>query len=186
MAAWNAREVGPHRPGRMRCSPVAVPEIDRPLVLSRLESEEESPSMLDPETLERLLRHLETTDVDELEVVLGDARIYVRREPGERRASTPYHRPGSHQGTMRESPSWRHLPASFTADRHPSNPLLFRKERRSNAGQVVALIETMKLFNEVTAEQHGEVTRITAVDGDLVEAGQPLVYVRPIEADEGG
>ena len=185
VAAWNAREVGPHRPGRMRCSPVAVPEIDRPLVLSRLESEEESPSMLDPETLERLLRHLETTDVDELEVVLGDARIYVRREPGERRASTPYPDPeaaGGDEGVAIIAP----LTGIFYGRPSPEQPAFVSEGEAVEPGQVVALIETMKLFNEVTAEQHGEVIRIAAVDGDLVEAGQALVYVRPTEADEEG
>jgi acetyl-CoA carboxylase biotin carboxyl carrier protein len=48
---------------------------------------------------------------------------------------------------------------------------------------VVGVIETMKLFNEVTADLYGEVTRIAVTDGDLVELGQPLVYVQPIEPD---
>jgi acetyl-CoA carboxylase biotin carboxyl carrier protein len=46
-------------------------------------------------------------------------------------------------------------------------------------GQVVGLIETMKLFNEVTAEAAGQITSIQAHDGELVEAGQPLLYVTP-------
>jgi acetyl-CoA carboxylase biotin carboxyl carrier protein len=49
-------------------------------------------------------------------------------------------------------------------------------------GDVVALIETMKLFNEVTADVGGAVTSVVASDGDLVEAGQPLLYV----SAEGG
>jgi acetyl-CoA carboxylase biotin carboxyl carrier protein len=51
-------------------------------------------------------------------------------------------------------------------------------------GQVVGLIETMKLFNEVTAEVFGEVLRIAVGDGDMVELGQPLVFVRPADPGE--
>jgi acetyl-CoA carboxylase biotin carboxyl carrier protein len=47
------------------------------------------------------------------------------------------------------------------------------------AGQVVGLIETMKLFNEVTADVGGDVVEIAVSDGDLVAAGQPLLYIRP-------
>jgi biotin carboxyl carrier protein len=45
-------------------------------------------------------------------------------------------------------------------------------------GQVVALIETMKLFNEVISEIAGEVIDVPVSEGDLVEAGQPIIYVR--------
>jgi acetyl-CoA carboxylase biotin carboxyl carrier protein len=51
-------------------------------------------------------------------------------------------------------------------------------------GQVVGLIETMKLFNEVTAELWGEVTRIAVADGEMVELGQVLVFVRPLDPAE--
>jgi acetyl-CoA carboxylase biotin carboxyl carrier protein len=51
-------------------------------------------------------------------------------------------------------------------------------------GQVVGLIETMKLFNEVIADRAGEVLSIVATDGDLVEVGQALMYVGPREVGE--
>jgi biotin carboxyl carrier protein len=37
----------------------------------------------------------------------------------------------------------------------------------------------MKLFNEVITEVGGEIVDILAHDGDLVEAGKPIMYVRP-------
>lgn len=45
------------------------------------------------------------------------------------------------------------------------------------AGQVVGLIEAMKVFNEITATMSGTVTRIEAENGRLVQSGDPLLYI---------
>ena len=42
------------------------------------------------------------------------------------------------------------------------------------AGQVVGMIETMKLFNEVVSDVAGRIRDVLISDGDLVEKGQPL------------
>src|SRR5581483_7195533 len=42
-------------------------------------------------------------------------------------------------------------------------------------GQVVAVIEAMKMMNEIRAERRGTVARIHGSVGDAVEAGSPLV-----------
>jgi acetyl-CoA carboxylase biotin carboxyl carrier protein len=48
-----------------------------------------------------------------------------------------------------------------------------------NAGQVIGLIEAMKLFNEIKSDVTGIVRHIAAGDGDLVKARQTLVEVDP-------
>jgi acetyl-CoA carboxylase biotin carboxyl carrier protein len=47
------------------------------------------------------------------------------------------------------------------------------------AGQVVGLIEAMKLFNEIKSDLAGRVTRICSENGALVKAKQPLIEVEP-------
>ena len=42
-------------------------------------------------------------------------------------------------------------------------------------GQVIGLIEAMKLFNEIKSDRAGRVVRICADDGALVKAKQPLI-----------
>lgn len=49
---------------------------------------------------------------------------------------------------------------------------------RVEAGQVVCILEAMKLFNDVEAEISGEVVEILVADGDLVEYGQALFSVK--------
>jgi biotin carboxyl carrier protein len=44
-------------------------------------------------------------------------------------------------------------------------------------GQTLAILEAMKLFNELKAEHAGTVQRILARNADPVEFGQPLFEI---------
>ena len=46
-----------------------------------------------------------------------------------------------------------------------------------NVGDVVCIIEAMKLMNEIKAEQAGKVVQICVKNGDPIEYGQVLMYV---------
>jgi acetyl-CoA carboxylase biotin carboxyl carrier protein len=46
-------------------------------------------------------------------------------------------------------------------------------------GQVLCIVEAMKLMNEIEADVSGEVVQILAENGQPVEYGQPLFSVRP-------
>jgi len=48
------------------------------------------------------------------------------------------------------------------------------------AGQVIGLIEAMKLFNEIKSDLSGRVVKIHAENGKLVKAKQPLIEVDPL------
>src|SRR2546426_12316535 len=47
------------------------------------------------------------------------------------------------------------------------------------AGEVIGLIEAMKLFNEIRSTAGGKVRRIFIENGQLVRAHQPLIEVEP-------
>ena len=47
-------------------------------------------------------------------------------------------------------------------------------------GQVIGLIEAMKLFNEIKSDLAGRVVRVHAEEGKLVKAKQPLIEVEPL------
>ena len=46
-------------------------------------------------------------------------------------------------------------------------------------GQIIGLIEAMKLFNEIKSDLAGRVARMCAENGALVKARQPLIEVEP-------
>ena len=47
-------------------------------------------------------------------------------------------------------------------------------------GQVIGLIEAMKLFNEIKSDLAGRVVKVVADNGALVKARQPLIEVEPL------
>jgi acetyl-CoA carboxylase biotin carboxyl carrier protein len=48
-------------------------------------------------------------------------------------------------------------------------------------GQTVAIVEAMKLMNQVKADQAGKVAEIVCSDGDWVEFEQPIMYLEALE-----
>ncbi len=51
------------------------------------------------------------------------------------------------------------------------------KGDRVEKGQVLCIIEAMKLMNEILAETDGVVTEICVDNGQVVEFGEPLMYI---------
>lgn len=49
---------------------------------------------------------------------------------------------------------------------------------RVEKGQVLAIVEAMKLMNEIESDYSGEVVKILAENGQPVEYGQPLFIIR--------
>ena len=52
--------------------------------------------------------------------------------------------------------------------------------REVAVGQVIGLIEAMKLFNEIKSDLAGRVVRVVPESGALVKAKQPLIEVEPL------
>jgi acetyl-CoA carboxylase biotin carboxyl carrier protein len=55
-----------------------------------------------------------------------------------------------------------------------------REGSEVHVGQVIGLIEAMKLFNEIKSDVAGRVVRICVDDGGLVKAKQPLIELSPL------
>jgi acetyl-CoA carboxylase biotin carboxyl carrier protein len=138
-------------------------------------------SLLDPALLRRVLDQLEASDIDELEVADGTSRLFIRREPG---AQTSPHLPTIVEPAAEGVPITAPLTGVFFSRSAPDQPAYVQAGSEVHVDDVVALIETMKLFNEVKSEVAGTVTQVLAHDEDLVETGQALMQVAPFAGDE--
>jgi acetyl-CoA carboxylase biotin carboxyl carrier protein len=61
----------------------------------------------------------------------------------------------------------------------PNAQAYIREGGEVQVGQVIGLIEAMKLFNEIKSDVAGRIVRICADNGALVKAKQPLIEVEP-------
>jgi acetyl-CoA carboxylase biotin carboxyl carrier protein len=153
--------------------------------------------MMNIKDVKDLIELISGTDVVEVEVERGGARIRVRRD-GEARPAAPVlplPAPAASQppaesaapapGAARiESP----LPENVKLVRAPLVGRFYRAAGpdaaafvevgdRVRKGQVLCIIEAMKLMNQIEAEQAGIVRAVLAEDGRPVEFGEPLFEI---------
>ena len=87
-------------------------------------------------------------------------------------ASAPVDDPGVDFNDVFEAKS--PLVGVFYAAPSPGAEPFVRVGSRVKKGDVLCIVEAMKLMNEIQAERDGEIVDICAHDGDVVEFGQTL------------
>jgi acetyl-CoA carboxylase biotin carboxyl carrier protein len=68
---------------------------------------------------------------------------------------------------------------TFYRSPDPSSPPFVSLGDRVRVGQVLCIIEAMKLMNEIEAEVEGEIATILHENGQPVQYGEPLFAIRP-------
>jgi acetyl-CoA carboxylase biotin carboxyl carrier protein len=69
---------------------------------------------------------------------------------------------------------------TFYRQSAPGKPIFVNVGDEVTVGQVVCIIEAMKLFNEIESEVAGTVVKVLVEDASPVEFDQPLFLVEPI------
>lgn len=87
--------------------------------------------------------------------------------------SAPAARPEAPQGLPVSSP----MMGIFYSAASPSAPPFVKVGDMVTQGQVVGLIEAMKVFNEITAPVSGKVTKMLVDNATLVQPGEPILYI---------
>ena len=148
--------------------------------------------------VKNLLKALEGTNVTELEWQVGEARLRVCRgavrvsslEPaGAAGAAAPASAPQANPAAN-EVPQ---TPASdsglqvvsspivgtFYRSPDPNSPAFVNVGDHVHVGQVLCIIEAMKLMNEIEAELAGEIVKIHPESGQPVQYGDVLFTIKP-------
>ncbi|MGH8230239.1 MAG: acetyl-CoA carboxylase biotin carboxyl carrier protein [Steroidobacteraceae bacterium] len=157
--------------------------------------------MLTHEDIEEILRLLDATPVDELELETEHFKLSLRRSASERGSWTQEHQTRGEPRVLATSAAET---SSVTTAPAPSAPAMagslevrapllgtfYRSPKpgvapfvavgtRVGANTVVAIIETMKLMNSVYAGVDGQVIEICVADGAAVERDQVLMRLTP-------
>jgi acetyl-CoA carboxylase biotin carboxyl carrier protein len=140
---------------------------------------------IDMRQLRELMRALRQFDLSEIEIRQGEERIAVRRTTTKgmlvAEAHEPRHTPAP-EAPLPKAPaeevgiSYITSPFVGTFYRSPSPeaPSFVEVGASVSVGQVVCIIEAMKLMNEIEAEISGRLLECLAENGKPVEYGQRL------------
>lgn len=105
-------------------------------------------------------------------VVIGSA---VATEPAA--ASKPKEKAPKPSAAPRGMPVSSPMMGIYYSSPSPGSPVFCKEGDSVTAGQVVGLIEAMKVFNEITAPTAGIVTKISAKNGDLLQPGEAILFI---------
>ena len=147
--------------------------------------------------IDRLTEVLERSDLTELEVEAGGTGLLLRKPIALERAvsvseAIPVGVPGpagaaaASPGAAADKPAAPQRPSIrapltgiFYGAPSPGATAYVSVGDHVSVGQVIGLIEAMKLFNEIKSDLAGRVVRIVADNGALVKAKSPLIEVDP-------
>ncbi len=125
------------------------------------------------------------SDVTELEIGNGAFHVRLRREPTAPTAvaeSAPPIQDINNAGLHRVTAPFTGV---FYRSATPTARAYVEVGDWVDANAVIGLVETMKIFNEVTADVAGRITSFQAENGQLVHAGDGLVLIEPGERAAG-
>ena len=114
----------------------------------------------------------------------GETRIRIRREVGHAAAPAAVHPPaGAQVPAERAEPHLLTIEApmvgTFYRAPSPEADPYVREGDVIKEGQVLCVIEAMKLMNEIESKVSGRISKILAENGQPVEYGQPLFLIEP-------
>jgi acetyl-CoA carboxylase biotin carboxyl carrier protein len=162
-------------------------------------------SLLDVDALRRIVELLETTEITRLSWRRGPERLLITRghgpapivhvSPGGASAPLPPMQPvslprGAPAGEPAPSASapaadkkGHVVPSPFVGTFYrtpaPDQPNFVDVGSVVRKGQVLCIIEAMKLMNEIEADEPGRITEVLVENGQPVEFGQPLFRIEP-------
>jgi acetyl-CoA carboxylase biotin carboxyl carrier protein len=157
---------------------------------------------IDTDQVQEIIRIAKEAGLAELEVEIPALKIRVRLGPaspapaipGSAGATSAHPAPDTtapgavpaaaalEAGLNHLEPLAAPMVGTFYRSASPDAPPFVNEGDVVDEGQVVCIIEAMKLFNEIQAERRGRIARILVENASPVEYGQPLFLLDPSAA----
>ena len=146
------------------------------------------------ERIDELAQLMDEFHLAEARMESDDFTVAFRRRPTPRAAGPAAvledhevfaHSPGAASAPEEEQPASKGTPIPspmagiFYSAPNPGSPAFVKEGDEIAAGQIVGLIEAMKVFNEIPSPMAGVVLKVVAEGGEIVQPGDPLIIIDP-------
>ncbi len=140
--------------------------------------------------IKHLIELLQETDITELKIEREGAKIKIKRD----KFTAPVEAPPIAQAPVAAEPKVDKVAAGesqnlstmtspivgmYYSALSPEAPPLVEVGSRVKKGQVLCIIEAMKLMNEIECDTNGTIAQILVENGQPVEYGEPLFMIEP-------
>ena len=154
---------------------------------------------MDIRKVKKLIELLEESNIDEIEIKEGEESVRISRNGAQsvapqylpQYASPPpppppapapvaaapaaaaEPAPAAHQGHVVRSP----MVGTFYRSPSPTSPVFVEVGQTVKVGDVICIVEAMKMMNQIEADKSGTVEAILVENGEPVEFDQPLFSI---------
>lgn len=149
---------------------------------------------MDIRKVKKLIELLESSDIAEIEIKEGEEAVRISRNskfaPAQVHAYAPAPAPiaapvAAAPVAAEESPSKAlsgkviksPMVGTFYRSPSPSSPVFVEVGQHVKVGDVICIVEAMKMMNQIEADHSGVVEAILVEDGEPVEYDQPLITI---------
>ena len=157
--------------------------------------------------IQELIKTINKSNISELSIEQGDFKITIKQEMSAQpqyvvaSAPAPVHIPAPQHAATPAAPAAAQAPSAapkpaaessnqstikspmigtFYRSPSPDKPVFVSVGDEVKKGQVLCIIEAMKLFNEIECEMDCRIVKVLADDSSPVEYDQPLFVVEPM------
>jgi acetyl-CoA carboxylase biotin carboxyl carrier protein len=147
---------------------------------------------MDIRKVKKLIELLEESGISELEISEGEESVRISRHPrgaaappqppaavsyAPPPAATPATAAGEHKPRNDEHTVTSPMVGTYYASPSPGAKAFVEIGSEIKIGQILCIIEAMKMMNQIESDKAGRVTAMLAKNGEPVEFGQPLFII---------
>ena len=150
---------------------------------------------MDIRKVKKLIELLEESGISELEISEGEESVRISRHPrmamqthaaapaptvlmaAPAAASTPATAAGEHKPRNDDQTVTSPMVGTYYSAASPGAKAFVEIGTEIKVGQVLCIIEAMKMMNQIESDKTGRITAMLAKNGEPVEFGQPLFII---------